>query len=161
MSKALVWLTVVAGLSGLQPRVVAAQTPGSVELGVLGAGDLGRSAEPAAGVAMVLNLSPGLAFNPSVLHFFHRDGTNWQIGGTFRYAPPVPVRPFTLYLGAGAAWTWTTLANNGRSNVVWLGQVGLDLPASRVMPFVEVQLLKYDTVNSQLVAGVRFALGER
>jgi len=158
MSKALVLLTVLAGL---QPRETAAQTPGSVELGVLGAGDLTRSAEPAVGVAMVLNLSPRLAFNPSALHFFHRDGTNWQIGGTLRYAPPVPVRPFALYLGAGAAWTWTTLANNGRSNVVWMGQVGLDLPMSRVMPFVEVQLLKYDTVNSQLVAGMRVGLGER
>jgi hypothetical protein len=161
MGRGLVWSVIVTGLLWLQPRTIAAQTPGSVELGVLGVSDLSEPTEPAVGVTMLLNLSPRVAFNPTAFHVFRPDGPRWQIGGTFRYTPPVPVHPLAPYLGAGAAWTWTTLAGNGRSNVVWMGQVGLDLPARQLTPFVELQLLKYGTVRSQVAAGIRLALGDR
>jgi hypothetical protein len=40
-------------------------------------------------------------------------------------------------------------------------QAGLALPAGPTTPYVELQLLKYGTVESQLAAGIRLALGGR
>jgi outer membrane protein W len=130
-------------------------------MGVVGASALSAATQPAMGVEAILNLTPQLAINPRALYFFWCDGRAWQFGSTLRYAPPVPFSPFRPYVGAGAAWTWTTLGGNGKGDLVWLGQAGLALPAGPTTPYVELQLLKYGTVESQLAAGIRLAPGGR
>jgi hypothetical protein len=135
-----------------------AQTPLSrVSVGLQAAYNFNDSNEPALGAHLLVALGAGLAFYPAAQGYFVQTGSLWRASAALRWAPrPTGVTP---YVAVGPYWTKRSGAGASITESGVIGQFGAEGTLSRVRPFAELQLLTGGALSSEVVGGVRVAIG--
>lgn len=108
------------------------------------------------GGQLLIPLDQRLYGYPSVSRFL--DGARWEVTATLRYRPfGLPDADSPFYIGAG--WAGVDFGPNTRFYDLWLS--GVEIPAGRLRPYLEIQLLGpvHRLVNSRADYGVQIYSG--
>ena len=144
--------------AGLAAAGATAQAPvGRVSVGLQASYNFNDLNEPALGAHLLVGLGSGLAFYPTAQGYFVPTGTLWRASAALYWAPRTTA--VTPYVAVGPYLTKSSGAGTHVTETGVIGQVGAEGRLSRVRPFAELQLLVGGAFASEVVGGVRVAIG--